>query len=111
MVVNTGKEMAKPEKAFELSLMADLSAHWYDKAEREAKDRLRLDGSIRPTWVLTIPSQQVLTAMHLKAIGYHFYIDLSLDYESDEWSLMVQNSKYEDNEWQHESVEIWSEGA
>ena len=101
--------MSKPSGSGNVSTEVDGKERFYDLSALSlliAIDNIKQDIGVGVLFVLKVPSQLILLARDLGVVSpVELYVELSLDYSEDEWSL--HGSKVLSNE---QSV-WWSEGA
>lgn len=109
--------MGKKLEDIRITIDSDLTEASYESARSQIIGDVKEKGITKSIYnsdwyVLTIASQNMGTALALR-ISHNFTIDISCQYERDEWSLtrnsIIEKTKTEP--YKNQSITVWSPGA
>jgi hypothetical protein len=110
----------KPDNAIKLPTDADLSEASLEAALDIIQKKLSKSTAATNYGWLTIPSQSLGQAVlltkynnfaELAFSNIHISIEISAQYDVDEWSVTVNNWSFEGKESENNPITVWTKGA
>jgi len=100
----------KPENAMQLTTDADICASTLVWAQEQIQQKLEPKYKNKLNWNIKVPSQQMSEAVKL-GFCLGFGLDISFEYDIDEWSLEGYRYDVVNSKLIYISEVVWSPGA